>query len=57
MRGQAFVTFPSVEDAVAALSAVNGFVFKEGKPLIIHYGKKGVNERGNDQSGGDHSEE
>lgn len=38
MRGQAFVTFPSVEDAVAALAAVNGFVFK-GKPLIIHYGK------------------
>ncbi|ELR12299.1 RNA recognition motif domain containing protein [Acanthamoeba castellanii str. Neff] len=56
MRGQAFVTFPSVEDAVAALAAVNGFVFKEGKPLIIHYGK-GENKRGNDQSGGDHSEE
>ena len=57
MRGQAFVTFPSVEDAVAALAAVNGFVFKEGKPLIIHYGKKGVSKRGNDPSGGDHSEE
>jgi RNA recognition motif-containing protein len=56
MRGQAFVTFPSVEDAVAALAAVNGFVFKEGKPLIIHYGR-GENKRGNDQSGGDHSEE
>jgi U11/U12 small nuclear ribonucleoprotein SNRNP65 len=38
MRGQAFVTFPCVEDAVAALAEVHGFVFK-GKPLIIQFGK------------------
>lgn len=36
MRGQAFVTFPSVELAHHALNLVNGYVFK-GKPMIIQF--------------------
>ncbi|KAL1195362.1 U11/U12 small nuclear ribonucleoprotein 65 kDa protein [Cardamine amara subsp. amara] len=38
MRGQAFLTFPSVELAHRALNLVNGFVFK-GKPMIIQFGR------------------
>ncbi|XP_034220578.1 U11/U12 small nuclear ribonucleoprotein 65 kDa protein isoform X3 [Prunus dulcis] len=38
MRGQAFVTFPSVELAHYALNLVNGYVFK-GKPVIIQFGR------------------
>lgn len=38
MRGQAFVTFPSVDVAHRALNLVNGFVFK-GKPMIIQFGR------------------
>lgn len=38
MRGQAFVTFPSVEVAHRALNLVNGYVFK-GKPMIIQFGR------------------
>ncbi|XP_047939468.1 U11/U12 small nuclear ribonucleoprotein 65 kDa protein [Salvia hispanica] len=38
MRGQAFVTFPTVELARNALSAVNGYVFK-GKPVVIQFGR------------------
>lgn len=38
MRGQAFVTFPTVELARNALSAVNGYVFK-GKPIVIQFGR------------------
>uniref|UniRef100_A0A5B7CBE0 Putative RNA-binding family protein isoform 1 n=1 Tax=Davidia involucrata TaxID=16924 RepID=A0A5B7CBE0_DAVIN len=38
MRGQAFVTFPSVEIAHHALNLVNGYVFK-GKPMIIQFGR------------------
>ncbi|XP_058107735.1 U11/U12 small nuclear ribonucleoprotein 65 kDa protein isoform X2 [Magnolia sinica] len=38
MRGQAFVTFPSVELALHALNLVNGYVFK-GKPVIIQFGR------------------
>ncbi|XP_076915926.1 U11/U12 small nuclear ribonucleoprotein 65 kDa protein-like [Bidens hawaiensis] len=38
MRGQAFVTFPSIEIAHRALNVVNGFVFK-GKPMIIQFGR------------------
>ncbi|KAI7731440.1 hypothetical protein M8C21_007810 [Ambrosia artemisiifolia] len=38
MRGQAFVTFPSIEIAHRALNLVNGFVFK-GKPMIIQFGR------------------
>lgn len=39
MKGQAFVTFDSVETATAAMNLVNGYDFK-GKPVIIAYGKK-----------------
>lgn len=38
MRGQGFVTFPTVELARNALSAVNGFVYK-GKPIVIQFGR------------------
>ncbi|XP_071710800.1 U11/U12 small nuclear ribonucleoprotein 65 kDa protein [Rutidosis leptorrhynchoides] len=38
MRGQAFVTFPSVDIALRALNLVNGYVFK-GKPMIIQFGR------------------
>ncbi|XP_057544672.1 U11/U12 small nuclear ribonucleoprotein 65 kDa protein [Amaranthus tricolor] len=38
MRGQAFVTFPSIELAHSALNIVNGYVFK-GKPMIIQFGR------------------
>ncbi|WOK95903.1 hypothetical protein Cni_G04610 [Canna indica] len=38
MRGQAFVTFPSVDLAQHALNLVNGYVFK-GKPIIIQFGR------------------
>ncbi|KAJ3682957.1 hypothetical protein LUZ60_013184 [Juncus effusus] len=38
MRGQAFVTFPSVDIAQHALNLVNGYVFK-GKPMIIQFGR------------------
>lgn len=38
MRGQAFVTFPSVELAHHALNLANGYVFK-GKPMIIQFGR------------------
>nr|GEW78074.1 U11/U12 small nuclear ribonucleoprotein 65 kDa protein [Tanacetum cinerariifolium] len=38
MRGQAFVTFPSIDIAHHALNLVNGFVFK-GKPMIIQFGR------------------
>lgn len=39
MRGQAFVTFPSVELADRALRLVNTFVFKD-KPMIIQFRRK-----------------
>lgn len=38
MRGQAFVTFPSIGLAQRALNLVNGYVFK-GKPMIIQFGR------------------
>ncbi|KAK3151508.1 hypothetical protein QOZ80_3AG0246770 [Eleusine coracana subsp. coracana] len=38
MRGQAFVTFPTVELAQCALILVHGYVFK-GKPMIIQFGR------------------
>ncbi|PRQ33672.1 putative nucleotide-binding alpha-beta plait domain, RBM40, RNA recognition motif 1 [Rosa chinensis] len=38
MRGQAFITFPSVEQSQYALNLVNGYVFK-GKPMIIQFGR------------------
>lgn len=38
MRGQAFVTFSSIELAHRALNLANGYVFK-GKPMIIQFGR------------------
>lgn len=38
LRGQAFVTFPSVEAATRALELCNGYVLR-GKPIIIEYGR------------------
>uniref|UniRef100_A0ACD5TNY9 Uncharacterized protein n=1 Tax=Avena sativa TaxID=4498 RepID=A0ACD5TNY9_AVESA len=38
MRGQAFVTFPSVELAQRALTLAHGYAFK-GKPMIIQFGR------------------
>ncbi|KAG9148320.1 hypothetical protein Leryth_012264 [Lithospermum erythrorhizon] len=38
MKGQAFITFPSVELAQNALNLVNGYVFK-GKPIVIQFGR------------------
>ncbi|CAL4930781.1 unnamed protein product [Urochloa decumbens] len=38
MRGQAFVTFPTVESAQRALNLAHGYVFK-GKPMIIQFGR------------------
>ncbi|XP_061863021.1 RNA-binding protein 41 [Colius striatus] len=38
MRGQAFLTFPDVQSAQAALLLGNGYNL-QGKPLVIHFGK------------------
>ncbi|KAG0609788.1 hypothetical protein M758_7G014000 [Ceratodon purpureus] len=38
MRGQAFVTFPSVESAQDALVMTHGFLLK-GKPMIVQFGR------------------
>lgn len=38
MRGQAFVTFPTVELARNALNAANGYVLK-GKPIVLQFGR------------------
>lgn len=38
LRGQAFVTLPSVQAATKALELCNGYVLR-GKPVIIEYGK------------------
>ncbi|XP_073124487.1 U11/U12 small nuclear ribonucleoprotein 65 kDa protein isoform X2 [Henckelia pumila] len=38
MRGQAFVTFPTVELAHNALNAANGYPLK-GKPIVLQFGR------------------
>ncbi|KAG0730049.1 RNA-binding protein 40 [Chionoecetes opilio] len=38
MKGQAFVTFPHVEEAAEALEDTNGFILKD-KPMVIAFGK------------------
>ncbi|ROT65826.1 RNA-binding region-containing protein 3 isoform X1 [Penaeus vannamei] len=38
MKGQAFVTFPSVEQASEALEDTNGFILKD-KPMVVVFGK------------------
>lgn len=37
MKGQAFVTFPSVEKATEALELINGYILRK-KPMILQYG-------------------
>ncbi|KAJ7543290.1 hypothetical protein O6H91_09G032000 [Diphasiastrum complanatum] len=44
MRGQAFVTFPSLELAEDALATTHGFILK-GKPMIVHFGKNPLADR------------
>ncbi|KAJ6653526.1 hypothetical protein lerEdw1_009106 [Lerista edwardsae] len=39
MRGQAFLTFPSLPAAQAALGLTNGFLL-QGKPLVIEFGRR-----------------
>lgn len=41
LRGQAFVTLPSIQAASKALDLCNGYVLR-GKPIIIEYGKNGT---------------
>lgn len=48
MRGQAFVTFPSIDIAHRALNLVNGFVYK-GKPMIIQFGRNTSASKTNDK--------
>jgi len=38
MKGQAFVTFPDVTSATAALTLLNGYLL-HGKPMVVQYGK------------------
>ncbi|XP_045616100.1 RNA-binding region-containing protein 3 isoform X1 [Procambarus clarkii] len=38
MKGQAFVTFPSVKQAIEALEDTNGFILND-KPMVVVYGK------------------
>eukprot|EP00250_Pteridium_aquilinum_P011276 c19958_g1_i1 orf=1448-2662(+) len=38
MRGQAFVTFPSIDLAEDALNIVHGYVLK-GKPMVVQFGR------------------
>ncbi|XP_026572386.1 RNA-binding protein 41 isoform X1 [Pseudonaja textilis] len=40
MRGQAFLTFPTVSQAQEALELLNGFLLL-GKPLILEFGRSG----------------
>lgn len=38
MKGQAFITFPKVEQASEALEDVNGYILND-KPMVIAFGK------------------
>ncbi|XP_013927806.1 PREDICTED: RNA-binding protein 41-like [Thamnophis sirtalis] len=40
MKGQAFLTFPTVSQAQEALELLNGFLLR-GKPLILEFGRSG----------------
>ncbi|XP_059472213.1 RNA-binding region-containing protein 3-like isoform X2 [Neocloeon triangulifer] len=41
MKGQAFVTFPSVSQAQTALQEVNGYILND-KPMVIQFGRSKV---------------
>lgn len=38
MKGQAFITFPCVENAQQALKETNGFILKN-KPMIVQFAR------------------
>ena len=38
MKGQAFVTLPSVENAQQALKETNGYILKD-KPMIVQFAR------------------
>lgn len=40
MKGQAFVTLDSVEQAQKAVKETNGFILKD-RPLVVVFGKAG----------------
>lgn len=41
MKGQAFVTFPTVAQAQRALKEVNGYILND-KPMVIQFGRSKV---------------
>ena len=41
MKGQAFITLPSVKRAEQALKDTNGYVLN-GKPLVVHFARSAV---------------
>jgi U11/U12 small nuclear ribonucleoprotein 65 kDa protein len=41
MKGQAFVTFPSVPQAQRALEEANGYILND-KPMVIQFGRSKV---------------
>jgi len=38
MKGQAFITLPSVENAEQALKETNGYILKD-KPMIVQFAR------------------
>ena len=38
MKGQAFITFPKIEQAEKALQETNGFILND-KPMVVMYGR------------------
>lgn len=43
MKGQAFVSFPSVEQAIQALRQTNGYILND-KPLVVMFGRTKAND-------------
>lgn len=42
MKGQAFVTFPTVCEATIALKETNGYILKD-KPMVVQFAKANKN--------------
>lgn len=38
MKGQAFITMPSVQNASQALEETNGYILKD-KPMVVQYAR------------------
>ena len=38
MKGQAFITFPKIEQAVKALEETNGYILND-KPIVVMFGR------------------